>query len=37
VLPNFYFHCTAAYAILRHGGVEIGKRDFMGTIPLTMT
>src|SRR3984885_1602997 len=37
VLPNFYFHCTAAYAILRHSGVEIGKRDFMGTIPLTMT
>ena len=29
VLPNFYFHCAAAYAILRHNGVEIGKRDFM--------
>lgn len=29
-LPNFYFHVTAAYAILRHCGVEIGKRDFMG-------
>jgi hypothetical protein len=28
--PNFYFHVTAAYAILRHNGVEIGKRDFMG-------
>lgn len=28
-LPNFYFHCTAAYAILRHNGLEIGKRDFM--------
>lgn len=37
VLPNFYFHCTAAYAILRHLGMEIGKRDFMGQIPLTMT
>ena len=37
VLPNFYFHCAAAYAILRHCGVEIGKRDFMGTIPLKMT
>lgn len=37
VLPNFYFHCTAAYAILRHLGVEIGKRDFLGNIPLTMT
>jgi hypothetical protein len=31
-LPNFYFHATATYAILRHNGVEIGKRDFMGTI-----
>jgi uncharacterized protein len=29
-LPNFYFHVTAAYAILRHCGVPIGKRDFMG-------
>ena len=28
--PNFYFHVTTAYAILRHNGVEIGKRDFMG-------
>ena len=36
VLPNFYFHCAAAYAILRHLGVEIGKRDFLGAIPLTM-
>jgi hypothetical protein len=34
VLPNFYFHLTAAYAILRHCGVEIGKRDFMGAIPV---
>jgi hypothetical protein len=30
VLPNFYFHVTAAYAILRHNGVELGKRDFVG-------
>jgi hypothetical protein len=30
VLPNFYFHLTTAYAILRHCGVEIGKRDFLG-------
>lgn len=30
-LPNFYFHCTTAYDILRHCGVELGKRDFMGT------
>lgn len=29
-LPNFFFHCTTAYDILRHNGVEIGKRDFMG-------
>jgi hypothetical protein len=30
VLPNFYFHTTTAYAILRANGLEIGKRDFMG-------
>ena len=30
VIPNFYFHYTTAYAILRHNGVQIGKRDFMG-------
>jgi hypothetical protein len=29
-LPNFYFHATTAYDIIRHNGVEIGKRDFMG-------
>jgi uncharacterized protein len=29
-LPNFLFHCTTAHDILRHNGVEIGKRDFMG-------
>ena len=29
-LPNFYFHATTAYNILRHCGVEIGKRDFLG-------
>ncbi|MGH6683474.1 MAG: DUF1993 domain-containing protein [Pseudolabrys sp.] len=34
VLPNFYFHLTAAYAIVRHCGVEVGKRDFLGEIPL---
>ncbi|WP_293868681.1 DUF1993 family protein [uncultured Alsobacter sp.] len=32
VLPNFYFHGTTAYAILRHNGIEIGKRDFLGQI-----
>lgn len=30
-LPNFYFHATTAYDMLRHNGVEIGKRNFMGT------
>ena len=30
VLPNFYFHVTTAYNLLRHGGVEIGKMDFLG-------
>jgi len=30
VLPNFYFHMTTAYAILRHNGVDIGKREFLG-------
>ncbi len=30
VMPNFYFHTTTAYAILRHAGLEIGKRDFLG-------
>jgi hypothetical protein len=28
--PNFYFHATAAYAILRHAGVSLGKMDFLG-------
>jgi hypothetical protein len=29
-LPQFFFHVTTAYALLRHGGVELGKKDFMG-------
>ncbi|MCC7486734.1 MAG: DUF1993 domain-containing protein [Burkholderiales bacterium] len=29
-LPNFYFHVTTAYDIMRHNGVDLGKRDFMG-------
>ena len=37
VLPNFYFHCTAAYAILRHAGVGIGKQDYLGEIPMKKT
>ncbi len=32
VLPNFYFHATTVYAILRHNGVDLGKRDFLGQI-----
>ena len=34
VLPNFYFHLTAAYAVVRNFGVDVGKRDFLGAIPL---
>jgi hypothetical protein len=30
VLPNFFFHCTTTYALLRHAGVELGKRDYLG-------
>ncbi len=37
VVPNFYFHVTTAYDILRHNGVEIGKRDFIGVVPIRMT
>ena len=33
-LPNFYFHVSTAYAILRHYGVELGKRDYIGGIEL---
>jgi hypothetical protein len=34
MLPNFYFHLTAAYACARACGVDVGKRDFLGNIPL---
>ncbi len=34
VLPNFYFHLTAAYANVRNCGADIGKRDFLGAIPI---
>jgi hypothetical protein len=30
VIPNFYFHVTTAYAILRHNGVDVGKKDYLG-------
>jgi len=32
-LPNLYFHVTTAYAILRHNGVNIGKKDYLGEMP----
>lgn len=35
-LPNFYFHFTHVYAILRHNGVSIGKRDYLGTLSQRM-
>ena len=31
-LPNFYFHLATAYDILRHNGIEVGKRDFIGAL-----
>jgi hypothetical protein len=33
-LPNVYFHVTTAYNILRHNGVELGKKDFIGNLPV---
>ena len=33
-LPNFYFHFTTAYAILRHNGVNVGRKDYLGPMPL---
>lgn len=33
-VPNFYFHVITAYAILRHNGVDVGKRDFIGSLRL---
>jgi hypothetical protein len=33
-LPNFYFHTSHTYAILRHNGVALGKRDFLGTLTM---
>ena len=34
VLPNFYFHVTTAYSILRHNGVDLGKIDYIGSLTL---
>lgn len=36
MIPNFYFHITTAYAILRHNGVDIGKKDYLGAMPYRM-
>lgn len=33
IMPNVYFHATTAYAILRHNGVVLGKRDYIGALP----
>jgi len=33
VIPNVYFHITTAYSILRHNGVDIGKKDYLGEMP----
>ncbi len=33
-IPNFFFHATTAYAILRHNGVDLGKMDYIGSIPI---
>ena len=33
-IPNFFFHATMAYAILRHNGVDLGKMDFVGSMPV---
>ncbi len=37
VLPNFYFHVTMTYALLRHYGVDLGKGDFLGAMPPVAT
>jgi hypothetical protein len=33
-VPNFFFHVTTAYGLLRKGGVELGKRDYLGDVPM---
>ncbi|MFX5180171.1 DUF1993 family protein, partial [Acinetobacter baumannii] len=33
-LPSFIFHVTTAFGILRHNGIEIGKADFLGKVPV---
>ena len=36
VMPNFYFHAATVYALLRHNGVPVGKRDYLGTLSQRM-
>jgi uncharacterized protein len=36
VVPNFFFHLSHAYAILRHNGVDVGKKDYLGTLTQRM-
>ena len=36
-LPNFYFHLTTAFAILRHCGGDVGKEDFLGAMPIRLS
>ncbi len=36
IIPNVYFHITTAYAILRHNGVDIGKKNYLGEMPYKM-
>jgi len=33
-MPNFFFHLTTVYAILRHNGIEVGKRDYLGRMSM---
>jgi hypothetical protein len=33
-VPNFFFHVGMAYALLRNGGVDIGKNDYLGQLPM---
>jgi hypothetical protein len=37
VVPNFFFHMSHAYAILRHNGVPVGKRDYLGALTYDKT
>jgi uncharacterized protein len=34
VIPNFYFHLNMTYAIMRNNGVNLGKQDYIGSLPM---